>query len=551
MEKPKIRWLVFLVPVALLTCVILASLFIGNSFSDTLSIINTAILSRFGWLYSLTTLAVLVICIVVCFLPFGKVRIGGPEARSRMDTKTIFAIVLCTIIGIGMVTWGTAEIMAHYTTPNEALDIVPKSDEAANYAMRTVLLHWTFPAYSLYALPSLLFAFAFYNMGCSFSISSFLCPLFGTKVTRTVAGIIDAVCIFTLLCGMIGTVGTAALSLLGGFSYLTDGQVKKGTIAIVVIIAALVTVFIISAITGVMKGIRFLSNLNLYIFIGLGFFVFIFGPTAFICNFGTEGVGNFIEHFFGDMLRTNAVTGNDWSYWWSIFYWAAYMAWAPISGMFIGKVCFGQTVRKIILITLVGPSVFTAIWMAIFSGTSMYFEKAGYGIADAYNKGYEYTAYAVFEHLPLTLVVVIIFLAVTFLSVVTACDSSTSALTDMVFAKKDSQEKDLEDAINEFDMNHEQRTSKGKKQETSATGRTFIKILFGFIIGLVAIIIVVFSDIQGVKMISTIGAFPALWIEIIVAVGVCKIAMHPARYDRHTGAGKDAPVRITTEVKDK
>ena len=551
MEKPKIRWLVFLVPVALLTCVILASLFIGNSFSDTLSIINTAILSRFGWLYSLTTLAVLVICIVVCFLPFGKVRIGGPEARSRMDTKTIFAIVLCTIIGIGMVTWGTAEIMAHYTTPNEALDIVPKSDEAANYAMRTVLLHWTFPAYSLYALPSLLFAFAFYNMGCSFSISSFLCPLFGTKVTRTVAGIIDAVCIFTLLCGMIGTVGTAALSLLGGFSYLTDGQVKKGTIAIVVIIAALVTVFIISAITGVMKGIRFLSNLNLYIFIGLGFFVFIFGPTAFICNFGTEGVGNFIEHFFGDMLRTNAVTGNDWSYWWSIFYWAAYMAWAPISGMFIGKVCFGQTVRKIILITLVGPSVFTAIWMAIFSGTSMYFEKSGYGIADAYNKGYEYTAYAVFEHLPLTLVVVIIFLAVTFLSVVTACDSSTSALTDMVFAKKDSQEKDLEDAINEFDMNHEQRTSKGKKQETSATGRTFIKILFGFIIGLVAIIIVVFSDIQGVKMISTIGAFPALWIEIIVAVGVCKIAMHPARYDRHTEAGKDAPVRITTEVKDK
>ena len=121
----------------------------------------------------------------------------------------------------------------------------------------------------------------------------------------------------------------------------------------------------------------------------------------------------------------------------------------------------------------------------------------------------------------------------------------------MVFAKKDSQEKDLEDAINEFDMNHEQRTSKGKKQETSATGRTFIKILFGFIIGLVAIIIVVFSDIQGVKMISTIGAFPALWIEIIVAVGVCKIAMHPARYDRHTEAGKDAPVRITTEVKDK
>lgn len=256
MRKNKIKWLVFLVPVALLVCVILASLFIGNSFSDTLSIINTAILSRFGWLYSLTTLAALVICIVVCFLPFGKVRIGGPEARSRMNTKTIFAIVLCTIIGIGMVTWGTAEIMAHYTVPNEALGIMPESDEAANYAMRTVLLHWTFPAYSLYALPSLLFAFAFYNMGCSFSVSSFLRPLFGSKVAEKVAGIVDAFCIFTLLCGMIGTVGTTALSLLGGLSYITNGQVKKGTIAITIIITALVTVFVISAVTGVMKGIR-------------------------------------------------------------------------------------------------------------------------------------------------------------------------------------------------------------------------------------------------------------------------------------------------------
>ena len=92
---------------------------------------------------------------------------------------------------------------------------------------------------------------------------------------------------------------------------------------------------------------------------------------------------------------------SDWSCWGSIFYWAVYMAWAPISAMFIGKVCYGQTVRKVMMLTLVGPSLFTAVWMAIFSGISMNFELAGYGIANAYQQGYEYTTYAVFRHLPL------------------------------------------------------------------------------------------------------------------------------------------------------
>ena len=444
--------------------------------------------SLFGWLYSVATLAVLLVCFAVLLSPFGKVKIGGKQAKPRLRGKDIFAIVLCSIVGIGMVTWGTAEVMAHYTAPLSALHIKPYSDDAANFAMETVLLHWTFPAYGLYALPSLLFAFVFYNMKRPFSVSEFLYPIFGSRMNRKAGGTVDVICVFTLLCGMVGTIGTTILTLLGGMSYLSDGQIQKNVFSIAALVAVIVITFVISSVTGVMKGIKLLSNMNLYFFVLLALFALTFGPTAFILNYGVEGAGNMVQHFFGSMLRTNAASGDDWSYWWSIFYWAAYMTWAPISAMFIGKVCYGQSVRRVILLTLVGPSLFTAAWMAVFSGTSMYFERAGYGVADAYAKGYEHTAYVVFEHLPLTLLITVLFLFVACVSVVTASDSATDALAGLV----------LRDG-----------------EEASGRRKSRIKVIFGLVIGISTFIIVAYSDISGIKMISNIGAFPALWIELL------------------------------------
>lgn len=513
--KKKVRTFVFLVPVLLLAIGLLLSLTAEESFSVFLNQVNSALLSRFGWLYSLTTLILLCVCIWIMVSPFGKVRIGGKKAKPKLRTRDVFAITLCSIAGIGLVTWGTAEVIAHYSSPLSTLGIEPFSDQAANFAMETVLLHWTFPAYATYSLPALLFAFLFYNMKRPFSVSEYLYPVFGEKLKPGVRGFVDMICIFTLLCGMVGTIGTTTLSLLGGVAYLSDGAVQKSAYAICMIIIVIVSAFVISSITGIMKGIKALSNVNLYFFIGLALFTLIFGPTTFILNYGTEAVGNFAKDFFPAMLRTNAVSGDDWSYWWSIFYWAAYMAWAPISAMFIAKVCYGQTVRRVVMLTLIGPSVFTGIWMSIFSGTSLFFERAGFGIADAYANGYEYTAYAVFEHLPLTLPIIIIFLLVAAVSVITASDSATDAMAGLVLGEED-------------DKVFHMETDKKKNMIKSV-----MKIAFGCVIGITAYIVVTYSDISGIKMISTIGAFPALWIEILVIIGTLKIAFHPERYDVH------------------
>lgn len=555
--KPKFRLFVFLIPVGLLFAGLVFSMTSGESFYATLNGLNSGLLSKFGWLYSTTTLVVLIVCIAAMVSPFGRVRIGGRNARPKLGSKSVFAIVLCSIVGIGMVTWGSAEVMAHYVAPPVSSGIEGYTPQAADFAMQTVLLHWTFPAYALYALPSLIFAFIFYNMKGPYSVSSYLRPITGGKMNRGIRGGIDIVCIFSLLCGMVCTIGSTVLTVIGGGSYLSKGVIEKSTTLIGLSIATIVAVFVVSSISGVMKGIKLISNANLYIFIGLALFVFVFGPTTFILNYGVEGIGNFTQNFFSSMLRTCAVSGDEWPYWWSIFYWAAYMAWAPISAMFIGKVCYGQTVRRVLLLALILPSAFSGIWMCIFSGTSMSFELSGFGIADAYLTGYENTAYAVFEHLPLTLPVVIIFLFVAAISVITAAESATDALANLVFDTEEAAAVEKagpdgriaasgETVVDKDGDAHGKAAAGGEpvvnqkivavenvqKTETKKPfGIYAVKILFGLIIGGVTFLIVAFSDITGIKIISNIGAFPSMWIELIAVYSILKIMRNPGKYD--------------------
>lgn len=504
-----IRLWVFAIPVGLLLFVLAVSLTSGDSFLSAMTAINNEILSAFGWLYSAVTLGTMIFVFVLMFSKFGKTVIGGPEAKQKLRNIDIFAIILCSIVGIGMVTMGTAEIMAHYTAPPAFSGVSAYSEGAANFAIRIIYLHWTFPAYALYALPSILFSFAYYNMHCPYSVTSYLAPLLGKQIHFRIRTVIDIICIFSLMCGMISTIGAAVLSLVGGMSYLSDNAITKNSFVFAVVILALVLTFIISSITGVMKGIRLLSNLNLVFFILLAAAALIFGPTRFILNYGIEGFGAFLQNFFSDMLRTNAVSGDKWAYWWSIFYWAAYLAWSLVSSMFIGKICYGQTIRKIALLTMVLPSIFSGIWMAIFSGTSMYHELHGGGIADAYLSGYENTAYAVFEKLPASLLIILIFLLVMALSVITAADSTTDVLASMI-----------------VDNEIIEPTEPGKQSV-----KNIFKVIYGAIIGVSSYIIITYADFAGVKMICNIGALPSLIIEICIMAGVFRIMTNPEKYD--------------------
>jgi len=252
-----------------------------------------------------------------------------------------------------------------------------------------------------------------------------------------------------------------------------------------------------------MKGIRLLSDWNIKAFIGLAIFVFICGPSLFILKIGVESIGEFFQTFFQRSLYVGLSPEDNWAESWTIFYWANWLAWAPVSALFLGRLSFGYTVKEFIHFNLIFPSIFGAIWMMIFGGTSLNLDYFGAG-SPIYeilqNEGIENVSFAILETLPISEIISFIFLVSVFLSFVTASDSNTSAMSGL--------------------------SSTGISPD-SPEPSLFIKVIWGITIGAVSLIMITNSGIEGVKMASNLGGFPALFFMIFAAVALVKLGRSP------------------------
>lgn len=383
--RPLVFWPTFLV----LMGAVVASYLDLEAFLGTTSSLNDAILDHFSWLFSLSSLYLLVLAGVVYVSPLGRLRIGGEQAVPLLSKVRWFSITLCTTLAVGVLFWTTAEPLYHLMGPPASLDIEAGSSEAALFAMSTMFLHWTFTPYAIYAVPALIFALAFYNRRMKFSISSMLEPVFGPRILRY-AGIIDAIALYSLVAGMASTLGTGALTLAGGAGQYLDGDTSP--LRLGVIISIIVVTFVLSAASGLKKGIARLSAINAWLLLALGLFMFVFGPTVFMLQLGTESFGTYLDNFFSRSLFTGAAGNDQWPYWWSIFYWAIWFAWAPVAALFLGKISLGYTVREFLRINLL---------------------------------------YTLFRELPLAGLWIPLLLFIAYVSYVTAADSQTDAIGNL------------------------------------------------------------------------------------------------------------------------
>lgn len=277
-----IRHFVFWPPFLFLIAAAVLSFTNREAFIQGTTAANDWLIENVGWLFSLSGLLMLVVVIAVYFSPLGKVRIGGKNAKPILKLSNWIAITLCTTIAAGVTFWGIVEPIYHVTSPPESLGFAANSADAALFSMSTMYLHWTFTPYAIYCVPALMFAFAYYNMKKPFSLSSTLTPLFGERVLGGWGKTIDAISLYTLALGMAAAMGTSVLNLAGGIHYLTD--ISSSPILWAVISFAIMVTFIISASTGLMKGIRFLSDINFRVYIFIIIFMFITGPAAYIVN---------------------------------------------------------------------------------------------------------------------------------------------------------------------------------------------------------------------------------------------------------------------------
>lgn len=497
-----LRPLVFFPTFLILVSALVLSLVDLEHFTAVTGALNSKVLELFSWLFSLGSFYLLVLVVITYFSKLGDIRIGGENSTPLITKPRWFMIVLCTTLAVGVLFWTTAEPIYHLHAPPESLGIEAGSPDASLFALSAMFLHWGPTPYAIYCVPALIFALSFYNLKLPFSISSSLRPVFGKALTPRVSDIIDALALYSLVVGMASSLGTGALTLLGGVSQFID--IERNAVTLGVFILLIVATFVFSAASGLNKGIARLSKANFWMLIALFVFVLICGPTVYMLSIGVEGLGAYLQNFFRLSLFTGQAANDPWPQWWSVFYWAVWFAWAPITAMFLGKIGRGYTVKEFIQVNLLFPSLFILFWVSVFAGTALYLDTTADGaLYEVLNKGgVEQLLYYIMDQMPLSGVTSFFLILVAFISYVTAADSSTDAIGDLC--------------------------TKDFTSESDEGTALPIKVLWGTLIGLVAWIMVSTVGINGVKQLSNLGGLPATLIILACSLTLIKWLRNPS-----------------------
>ena len=372
-----------------------------------------------GWLFSLVASGFVVFVIWLAASRFGNIPLGGDGEEPEFRTASWVAMMFSAGMGIGLMFYGVTEPVSHFVTapPGTGAD---GGSEAVQTAMATTMFHWSLHPWAIYAVVGLAIAYGVFRKGRSLLISSAFAPLFGERRANGPAGkVIDVFAIFATLFGSATSLGLGALQIGSGLE-IVGGWGRLGNGALIGIIVVLTVAFIASAVSGVARGIQWLSNINMVLALALAFFVLVVGPTVFILNLVPTTIGSYFQDLAMMSARTDAAGGagmQDWLAGWTIFYWAWWVSWTPFVGMFIARISRGRTIRQFVSGVLLVPSVVSLAWFAIFGGAGIAQQRGGTDIAGQSSS--EGTLFAMLANLPwptATAVVVMVLVAIFFVS---------------------------------------------------------------------------------------------------------------------------------------
>ncbi|MDR6226433.1 glycine betaine uptake BCCT transporter [Desmospora profundinema] len=444
--------------------------------------------SKFGWFYLLAATGFLVFVIALIFTRFGNIKLGKDGEQPEYPFITWFAMLFSAGMGIGLVFWGVAEPLTHFTSPPTGEG--GTQADAVN-SLRYTLFHWGFHPWAIYTLIALALAYFKFRKDAPGLISATFYPLLGERVNGPIGKTIDILAVFATIFGVATSLGFGAAQIAGGVSFLSDG-IPNNLATQLMIIAVVTVLFMVSAWSGLNKGIKYLSNLNITLAIALLVFLIIVGPTSFMANLFTTTLGGYFQQLPQMSLQITPFEETQraaWTQGWTIFYWAWWISWAPFVGTFIARVSRGRTIREFILGVLAVPTLFSAIWFSVMGGAGLNAEMfGGAGIVEAMNElGTEVALFSLFETLPLgTLATVIAILLIgTFF--ITSADSATFVLG--------------------------MQTTNGSLNPSAS-----VKLTWGFIQSAAAAVLLASGGLQGLQTASIIAAFPFTF--VLIGMGV-------------------------------
>ncbi len=422
---------VFWVAAILVLCFVILSLVVPEAAKAAFEGSKQWSINNFDWLFMVAGNIFVLFCLALIFLPVGKVRLGGEDAKPEFSTISWFAMLFAAGMGIGLMFWSVAEPVAYYTdwwgTP---LGVEPNTPQAAEMAMGATMFHWGLHPWAIYAVVALSLAFFTFNKGLPLTIRSGFFPLIGDYAWGWFGNVIDVVAVLATIFGLATSLGFGAQQAAGGLEFLFGIPNTMPTqFAIIIGVTA---VAVLSVVRGLDGGVKLLSNINMTIAALLLLFVIIVGPTFAI--FGS--VWDAATAYVTDIVPLSNWIGREddkFYHGWTVFYWAWWISWSPFVGMFIARVSHGRTVREFVTAVLLVPTLVTLVWMAAFGGAALEQVQAGVGELANGIGDVELAMFQMLENLPLTAITSFVGICLVLVFFITSSDSG-SLVVDSITA---------------------------------------------------------------------------------------------------------------------
>lgn len=419
---------VFYISATLVFLFVLWGVVSPNSLTVTAENALEWMITNFGWFYMLITAFFVLFVIVLAISPFGKIRLGRPDERPEYTWFSWVGMLFAAGIGVGFVFWGVAEPVLYYLDP--PVGIEAETNEAAIAGLRYGSYHWALHPWAIFSIVGLTLAYVQFSKGRPALISSAFYPIIGYRTNGWIGKTIDTMAVLATCTGVATTFGLSAMQITGGLSHLTP--IPNSTFIQIIVIIIVTILFMFSAARGVDKGIKILSNINVFVAGLLFLFILIVGPTLFIAENFVTTLGGYITNVIPMSLTLTPFSDSGWLGRNTIFFWAWHISWAPFMGLFIARISRGRTIREFVGGVLFVPALLAIVWFTTFGGTALNIELFGQsGIAELVTNEVELALFAMLDQLPFSLLTSIIAVILIFIFFITSADSATYVLGSM------------------------------------------------------------------------------------------------------------------------
>lgn len=414
---------VFCISIGFLLILVAMGIFIPSPFGSFTSKITESITRDFGWFYLLLVTGILFYLFYLIVSPIGQIKLGNPDSKPDHSTASWVAMMFSAGMGIGLVFYGAAEPLSHYAINSPMADV--STNKALADSFQYTFFHWGIHAWGVYAIVGLALAYFGFRKQEEYLLSATFKPLLGDKSDGFIAKVIDTITIVATVIGVATTLGFGASQINGGLSYLFGIPNNFKVQTIIIIITTLL--FILSAMSGLGKGVKILSNLNLILAIGLLALAIVVGPSVKIFDNLTDSLGNYMHNFLAMSFRSSSFdpTKRGWINMWTIFYWAWWISWSPFVGVFIARISKGRTIREFLTVVLLVPSILSFLWFTAFGTLSTNIQASGF---DLTGFATEEVLFATFSHYNLGNIMSLVALVLIISFFVTSADSATFVL---------------------------------------------------------------------------------------------------------------------------